>query len=154
MLSGKNKKKIEKAIEVGLKQELKLNNARKMLTNFIHGNDSYRAISIPMVIEAYEVLFDEMKTAKKKQKVSAIVARLAEKIDENATIFQDLVSDMVFETSNLLDILSLSEEDQKADDAKKTQDHIIRNMPDIPSDTDDDDDDKPRGETIAAALTS
>ena len=168
MLSGEKKKKLQKELEAGLKEEIKLKKAREIITDFKErgGRGVSWAYTKLVLRDAAKTLYvhTRSQTIKKNKKVSESIAKYADKITENAAAVSDLRDEVIYDTTNILDALSHTDgpdHDPEDDDddflrallepavrkqKKQTETRIIGAMPDIPKNGPSDDDDEPGGE--------
>lgn len=184
MMSSKIKKQLEKDLEAALDKEIEIKRAREILSDFkkSEGRGMPRAYTNIVVKNAVKILYvnAHSQTIKKEKRVTEKISKYAVKIDDNATVLSDLLNDVVFETSNILDTLSLTDmTDKVSNDGREDQDddllqavlepaarkqkkqaerHMIGLMPDTPKDEPSDDDDDPhaggRKCTIARTMKS
>lgn len=104
-----NSNKLLKCVEKDLSRETELIKAKTIIDKF--KSRGGRGIPTVLVNAAVRTLYENTRrqTRKKEQKVTKRISKYADRIDENATALNDLLNDVMFDTDNILQCLTIND---------------------------------------------
>lgn len=101
-------KKLVKAIEAKLNKEVEIKNATRIIQMF---KSNSRGIPMELVQHAVKTLYKHSKkrSVQKEKKVAESITKHADVIEENMSALYDLMSDVMWDTTNLLGTMALND---------------------------------------------
>ena len=129
-------KKLLKSVEADLQKEVELQKARRILQCF--SNSSGRGVPTILVKAAVKTIYKHTRkrSVKKEQKITESITKYADVIEENMSALSGLLSDVMYDTSNLLDAIALDEspsqkeeEEEEGEEKEEEElDYLLRSL--------------------------
>lgn len=122
MTTASKNKKLLKSIEADLEREIELQKAQQIIKCFSRCGG--RGVPTILVKDAVKTLYKQARkqTINKEKRVTKSISKYADKIDENMAALNDLLGDVVYDTSNILETLAINDPKRQSDDEEEDED--------------------------------